>query len=66
MGHDLRVLQKLAYLAVIFILLPLAILMGFAMSPWLGLFNTLPEIRHGVGVCPLMAAPPRTRDVPPR
>jgi thiosulfate reductase cytochrome b subunit len=30
-----NVLQKLAYLAVIFILLPLAILMGFAMSPWL-------------------------------
>jgi thiosulfate reductase cytochrome b subunit len=30
-----NVLQKLAYLAVIFVLLPLAILMGFAMSPWL-------------------------------
>ena len=30
-----NVLQKLAYLAVIFILLPLVILMGFAMSPWL-------------------------------
>jgi thiosulfate reductase cytochrome b subunit len=29
------VLQKLAYLAVIFVLLPLVILMGFAMSPWL-------------------------------
>jgi thiosulfate reductase cytochrome b subunit len=30
-----NVLQKLAYLAVVFVLLPLAILMGFAMSPWL-------------------------------
>ncbi|MEO7762288.1 MAG: cytochrome b/b6 domain-containing protein [Casimicrobiaceae bacterium] len=30
-----NVLQKLAYLVVIFILLPLVILMGFAMSPWL-------------------------------
>ena len=28
-------LQKLAYLVVIFVLLPLAILMGFALSPWL-------------------------------
>jgi thiosulfate reductase cytochrome b subunit len=30
-----NVLQKLAYLAVIFVLLPLVILMGMAMSPWL-------------------------------
>jgi thiosulfate reductase cytochrome b subunit len=30
-----NVLQKLAYLTVIFILLPLVMLMGFAMSPWL-------------------------------
>jgi thiosulfate reductase cytochrome b subunit len=30
-----NVLQKLAYLSVIFLLLPLVILMGFAMSPWL-------------------------------
>jgi thiosulfate reductase cytochrome b subunit len=30
-----NVLQKLTYLLVIFVLLPLAILMGFAMSPWL-------------------------------
>lgn len=30
-----NVLQKLAYLAVIFLLLPLLILMGLAMSPWL-------------------------------
>src|SRR5919197_1104878 len=30
-----NVLQKLAYLGVIFILLPLVILMGWAMSPWL-------------------------------
>jgi thiosulfate reductase cytochrome b subunit len=30
-----NVLQKLAYLTVIFVLLPLVILMGFAMSPWL-------------------------------
>ena len=30
-----NVLQKLAYLAVICVLLPLVILMGFAMSPWL-------------------------------
>ena len=30
-----NVLQKLAYLAVIFVLLPVAILMGLAMSPWL-------------------------------
>ena len=30
-----NVLQKLAYLGVIFTLLPLVILMGFAMSPWL-------------------------------
>lgn len=30
-----NVLQKLAYLAVIFVLLPLVILMGWAMSPWL-------------------------------
>jgi thiosulfate reductase cytochrome b subunit len=29
------VLQKLAYLVVIFVLLPLVILMGLAMSPWL-------------------------------
>ncbi|MEP7181932.1 MAG: cytochrome b/b6 domain-containing protein [Betaproteobacteria bacterium] len=29
-----NVLQKIAYLKVIFVLLPLAILMGFAMSPW--------------------------------
>jgi thiosulfate reductase cytochrome b subunit len=28
-------LQKLAYLSVIFVLLPLAVLMGLAMSPWL-------------------------------
>lgn len=30
-----NVLQKLAYLAVIFVLVPLLVLMGFAMSPWL-------------------------------
>ena len=30
-----NILQKLAYLAVIFVLLPLVILMGLAMSPWL-------------------------------
>ncbi|MFO1317731.1 MAG: cytochrome b/b6 domain-containing protein [Burkholderiales bacterium] len=30
-----NVLQKLAYLVVIFVLLPLAVLMGLAMSPWL-------------------------------
>ena len=30
-----NVLQKLAYLAVIFVLVPLLILMGWAMSPWL-------------------------------
>lgn len=30
-----NVLQKLAYLAIIFVLLPLVVLMGFAMSPWL-------------------------------
>ena len=30
-----NVLQKLTYLIVIFVLLPLVILMGFAMSPWL-------------------------------
>ena len=30
-----NVLQKLAYLAVIFVLLPMVILMGLAMSPWL-------------------------------
>ena len=30
-----NVLQKLAYLIVIFILLPLIVLMGMAMSPWL-------------------------------
>jgi thiosulfate reductase cytochrome b subunit len=30
-----NVLQKLAYLAVIFVLVPLTILMGLAMSPWL-------------------------------
>jgi thiosulfate reductase cytochrome b subunit len=30
-----NVLQKLAYLTVIFVLLPLVVLMGFAMSPWL-------------------------------
>jgi len=28
-------LQKLAYLIVIFVLLPLVVLMGMAMSPWL-------------------------------
>ena len=30
-----NVLQKLTYLLVIFVLLPLVVLMGFAMSPWL-------------------------------
>ena len=30
-----NVLQKLAYLSVIFVLLPLVVLMGLAMSPWL-------------------------------
>ena len=30
-----NVLQKLAYIAVIFVLLPLVILMGIAMSPWM-------------------------------
>ena len=30
-----NVLQKIAYLSVIFVLLPLVVLMGFAMSPWL-------------------------------
>jgi thiosulfate reductase cytochrome b subunit len=30
-----NILQKLAYLAVIFVLLPLVVLMGLAMSPWL-------------------------------
>ncbi|MCC6194225.1 MAG: cytochrome b/b6 domain-containing protein [Burkholderiales bacterium] len=30
-----NVLQKLAYLAVIFVVLPLIVAMGFAMSPWL-------------------------------
>jgi thiosulfate reductase cytochrome b subunit len=30
-----NVLQKLAYLSVIFVLLPLVVLMGWAMSPWL-------------------------------
>ena len=30
-----NVLQKLAYLAVVFVLLPLIILMGIAMSPWM-------------------------------
>ena len=30
-----NVLQKLAYLAVIFLLIPLIVLMGMAMSPWL-------------------------------
>jgi thiosulfate reductase cytochrome b subunit len=37
-GEEARrynVLQKLAYLVVIFVLLPLVILMGLAMSPWL-------------------------------
>jgi thiosulfate reductase cytochrome b subunit len=30
-----NVLQKLAYLIVVFVLLPLIVIMGFAMSPWL-------------------------------
>jgi thiosulfate reductase cytochrome b subunit len=30
-----NVLQKLAYLAVVFVLLPLIVIMGFGMSPWL-------------------------------
>ena len=34
-ARNYNVLQKLAYLAVIFVLLPLVILMGVAMSPWL-------------------------------
>ena len=34
-ARNYNVLQKLAYLAVIFILLPLIILAGWAMSPWL-------------------------------
>ena len=41
-GDDAKrynVLQKLAYLSVIFVLLPLIVLMGLAMSPWLdGIF----------------------------
>ena len=34
-ARDYNVLQKLAYLAVIFILLPLIVLAGWGMSPWL-------------------------------
>ena len=34
-ARDYNVLQKLAYLAVIFVLLPLIVLAGWAMSPWL-------------------------------
>jgi len=34
-GKRYNVLQKLAYVGVIFVLLPLVILMGWAMSPWL-------------------------------
>jgi Ni/Fe-hydrogenase b-type cytochrome subunit len=34
-GRRYNVLQKLAYVGVIFILLPIVILMGWAMSPWL-------------------------------
>jgi thiosulfate reductase cytochrome b subunit len=34
-ARDYNVLQKLAYLSVIFILLPLTVLAGWAMSPWL-------------------------------
>jgi thiosulfate reductase cytochrome b subunit len=37
-GEDARnynVLQKLAYLAVIFVMVPLIVAMGWAMSPWM-------------------------------
>ena len=34
-ARDYNVLQKLAYLAVIFVLIPLIVLAGWAMSPWL-------------------------------
>ena len=34
-ARDYNVLQKLAYLVVIFVLLPLIVLAGWAMSPWL-------------------------------
>ncbi|HEX7465252.1 MAG TPA: cytochrome b/b6 domain-containing protein, partial [Usitatibacter sp.] len=34
-ARDYNVLQKLAYLAIVFIVLPLLVLMGLGMSPWL-------------------------------
>jgi len=34
-ARDYNVLQKLSYLAVVFVLLPLIVLAGWAMSPWL-------------------------------
>jgi thiosulfate reductase cytochrome b subunit len=34
-AKDYNVLQKLAYLAIVFVVLPLLVLMGLAMSPWL-------------------------------
>ncbi len=34
-AKDYNVLQKLAYLAIVFIVLPLLVLMGLGMSPWL-------------------------------
>ena len=43
-----NILQKLAYLSVIFVLLPLVILMGLAMSPWLnGIFPGWVDIVGG-------------------
>ncbi|MEO8136302.1 MAG: cytochrome b/b6 domain-containing protein [Betaproteobacteria bacterium] len=47
-ARQYNVLQKLAYLAVIFILLPVLILMGLAMSPWVnGIFTGWIDIVGG-------------------
>jgi len=46
-GHDYNVLQKLSYLAMIFVVLPLAILAGLAMSP--AIDAAFPWIVDGLG-----------------
>ena len=64
-AKEYNVLQKLAYLSIIFGVLPLLILMGLGMSPWLdsalpgwvGFFGGRQSVRtlHFVAACALMA-----------
>lgn len=64
-AKEYNVLQKLAYLSIIFAVLPLLVLMGLGMSPWLdsalpgwvGFFGGRQSVRtlHFVAACALMA-----------